>query len=342
MSKAVTRVVFTVNNYTGTQYENIKRFGIDSCKYLTMGKETGESGTPHLQGFLILKKKTRLSTITKALSAGGTAAYTAPASGSNSQAATYCQKDGVFFEHGTYPKGKGDRTDIKDFLDAVKRGADDEILADEHPACYAKYQRAKEALRTHVTKKRKLSALRDQYTNVSLRDWQKIALKKLMAQDSRKVTWVYDPVGNMGKSFLANYLLTVKGAYLVESGKRSDIAYAYNFEPIVVFDFTRSQEEQVNYSTIESFKNGRLFSPKYESGLKVFDSCKVLCLSNFNPDRSKLSADRWQVLEFPNWSPPSDQPPPRKKPRLERRQCEYGHPVNMCNCFNDSGLFFGD
>lgn len=298
MSKTVTRVCFTVNNYTNAHYEDLKTKGVELCKYIVIGKETGESGTPHLQGFLILKKKTKIKTVT-----GWIKGHTEPARGKNEEAANYCKKDGVFFEHGTYPKGKGARTDIAEFLDAVKRGADDLVLAEEHPDCYAKYQRAKENLRTVSKKKRNFAKMQEEYNGASLRPWQKITLKKLMEQDNRKVTWVYDADGNIGKSWLANWLYVNHGAYIIEGGKRADVSYAYNCEEIVVFDFTRSQEEQVNYSLIESFKNGRIFSSKYESSLKVFTPAKVLCLSNFNPDREKLSADRWQVLEYTGIEP---------------------------------------
>lgn len=313
MSHRARKVCFTVNNYSNQCWEALKHVGVESCKYMVIGKETSESGTSHLQGFCILKKQMRLSAVTKLLTCDNRIPHTECARGSNDQAADYCKKDGVFFEHGCYPKGKGSRTDIKDYLEAVKRGADDEVLAEEHPECYAKYTRAKEQLRNHLTKKRNFQQMKEAYSDAKLRSWQKIVFKKLSEQTDRKITWVYDPVGNMGKSWLANYLVAQHGAFLVEGGKRGDVAYAYNFEDIVVFDYTRSQEEQVNYSLIESFKNGRIFSSKYDSGLKLFSSCTVLCLSNFDPDRTKLSEDRWQVLEFPDWETNGE--PPKKKRR---------------------------
>lgn len=324
MSTKVTRVVFTVNNYSEAGYESLKAACLAKCKYVVIGKEVGEQGTRHLQGFIILKKQQRLSAVTTWIeAAAGKHPYTAKAAGTNNEASNYCKKDGIFFENGNMPTKKGERTDIKDYLDAVKAGADDELLSELYPACYAKYTRAKDQLRRATRKKRKLNEMRDNYQDASLRTWQRLTLNKLKSQDNRKVTWVYDPDGNIGKSFLANYLLAKENTYLVEGGKRADVAYAYNYEEFVVFDFTRSQEENVNYSTIESFKNGRIFSSKYESGLKLFNPAKVLCLSNFYPDKSKLSEDRWQILQF-NMDDPAE--PPRKKPRLSRNPCQYYFP----------------
>lgn len=359
--RATTRVCFTLNNYTNENWEALKTWGVDNCKYIVIGKEVGEQGTPHLQGFFIAKKQKRMSTWTNTIKKlTGKQPYTTPANGSNDQAADYCKKDGVYFENGAYPKGKGTRTDIKEFLEAAAKGASDIVLAETFPTEFAKYNKAADKLRTAHERANKFAEVQSKYSEAALRAWQTITIRKLLAQDDRKVTWVYDPVGNIGKSFLANYLVANHKAYLIEGGKRADVAYAYNYEPIVVFDYTRSQEEQVNYSLIESFKNGRMFSPKYQSGMKIFAPCKVLCLSNFDPDRSKLSEDRWQVLSGfktnNNDNPfrlsrkrsreqldndPADDYlfaedlPPAKKPRLSRhpvrthmRGCDGIH----CNC----------
>lgn len=314
MSALATKVCWTLNNYSEAMIEAIIEKIVPLCKYLVYGKEVGENETPHLQGFLILKKRTRMATLTKKFKeATGKDWHSEIARGTNHEAAIYCKKDGDFKEWGSYPKGRGSRTDIADFLAAVRDGQDDDILAEAYPDQWVKYHKAADKLRGALkTKKRKLE-LQEDYENCTLRPWQQITLKKLAEQNDRQVTWVYDPKGNMGKSWLASYLLQGGNAYIIEGGKRADIAHAYNYEDTVVFDFTRSQEEQVNYSTIESFKNGRLFSSKYESIMKIFKPAKVLCLSNFFPDKSKLSLDRWQILEFPD---PVNDEPPRKRRRV--------------------------
>lgn len=323
MSAKVRRAVATVNNYTESGYEGLKTWAVENCKYAVIGKEKGEEGTPHLQCFFVLKKNPRLSALTKQIEAAtGKHPWTDKANGTNDEAADYCKKDGVFWEHGVYAKKAGERTDIQAFFNAVKRGADDTILAAEFPKEFAKYHAASTKLKAahkHVNNKEKI---KKKFLEKPLRKWQKHALNLLEKQDDRKVLWIHDPTGNLGKSFLGNWMLANMEAFLVEGGKNADIGYAYNYEPYVIFDYTRCQEERVNYAVIESFKNGRLFAPKYESKLKVFESAKVICFSNFDPDREKLSQDRWQVVTYEGPHKRTWLELEAIKPQLKRTYCQ--------------------
>lgn len=53
---------FTINNYTEKDIEKLKRFEVS---YICIGKETGENGTDHLQGFVIWKRSYRLTGLKK-------------------------------------------------------------------------------------------------------------------------------------------------------------------------------------------------------------------------------------------------------------------------------------
>jgi hypothetical protein len=57
-------------------------------------------------------------------------------------------------------------------------------------------------------------------------------------------------------------------------------------------------KEFVNFHIIEAFKNGRMFSSKYQSSLRIFKPAKVVCFANFEPDWKKLSLDRWCCLDM--------------------------------------------
>ncbi|KAK3106199.1 hypothetical protein FSP39_014912 [Pinctada imbricata] len=60
-------------------------------------------------------------------------------------------------------------------------------------------------------------------------------------------------------------------------------AYAYQEEPMVVFDYVRDDAEHINYALLEQLKNGMLFSSKYQSRVKRFKPVKVCCFANFDP-----------------------------------------------------------
>ena len=96
------RWCFTLNNWTLIEYDLLIAFASTECSYLVAGKETGASGTPHLQGFFILNTRKRLTQLRQfPLFARS---HLEPARGTSVQASQYCKKDDAeAFEHGTLP-----------------------------------------------------------------------------------------------------------------------------------------------------------------------------------------------------------------------------------------------
>ncbi len=114
--------------------------------------------------------------------------------------------------------------------------------------------------------------LREKFVDFQPRPWQQELLTITTGlPDARKFYWYYDHRGNTGKSYFTDYLVGHHNAAVFTSGKMADIALAYKQEPIVVFDLTRTQADKMDhvYALIEGFKNGRLFSPKYDSQVKI-------------------------------------------------------------------------
>lgn len=286
----------TVNNFQECTVEDFKKETLIS--YGILGEEIGESGTPHLQGYLQLTKPQTISAFQKKLQKLGIKCALFIAKGTLEQNETYCTKeDGTIHEWGT-PKAAGTRTDLADIRDMIKEEKTDEDILAEYPGDWFRYRKSFNAYRKICENKKILNAIREEMKDVKLKPWQDKAISKLMNQDDRKVLWVIDPIGNTGKSFLSKWLAAMHGAFEITSGATKDIAFAYNRQEIVVFDFSRQKEDFVNYSVIEDFKNGRIFSPKYESATIRFKPAKVIVFSNWEPDKSQLSEDRWDIMRI--------------------------------------------
>lgn len=85
---------FTLNNtWDYGALNNVKNWS-----YLVAGKEVSDSGTKHLQCFVIYKTRTKFSTVKIQLPR----AHIERMMGTSKQAADYCKKDGEFEEYGVF------------------------------------------------------------------------------------------------------------------------------------------------------------------------------------------------------------------------------------------------
>lgn len=80
--------------------DDVKELG---AQYLTYGREVGESGTPHLQGYVYFKNPRTFGSLKKKINR----AHIEVRKGSHEQARDYCQKDGNFYEIGVEPQQNG-------------------------------------------------------------------------------------------------------------------------------------------------------------------------------------------------------------------------------------------
>lgn len=85
---------FTLNNYTDEEVEGIESW---ECKGVAFGKEVGESGTPHLQGFVHFENEVTL----KACRALSSRAHWERMRGSLAQNEAYCSKQDTLTIYGT-------------------------------------------------------------------------------------------------------------------------------------------------------------------------------------------------------------------------------------------------
>jgi len=131
--------------------------------------------------------------------------------------------------------------------------------------------------------------------------WQQRALDRLLAQNARQLLWVFSKKGNLGKSSFAEWIvLNYEGANFLENGSKKDLMYILKLKnemDFVIFDFSRTVEDYVSYDNLESIKNGRIVSTKYEGSVMILDyHPRVAIFANFEPEYSKLSSDRWDIM----------------------------------------------
>lgn len=140
-SKQVHRWVFTINNYSQDELSQLERLQGDArVTFLICGREVGESGTPHLQGYLELAARTRRNGV-RGLP-GLDRAYLEAAVGDFNSNVEYCSKGGdVAIRFGEGRPTQGSRSDLLAVESAIRGGADAATVCGDHFATYVKYHR---------------------------------------------------------------------------------------------------------------------------------------------------------------------------------------------------------
>lgn len=84
---------------------------------MVVGKEQGEQGTKHLQGYLYYDNARSFASVKKLIPK----AHIEAAKGSPAQNKEYCTKEGDFFELGDMPT-QGKRTDLNEIKKKIEEG----------------------------------------------------------------------------------------------------------------------------------------------------------------------------------------------------------------------------
>lgn len=239
---------FTFNNYTQENIEQLLSCFIGSAKYIFQ-EETGENGTPHLQGAVEFDTKCRPLEKIK-----------------------FTKK--IHWEK------------CKDWKASV--------------AYCSKEDTRTGKIYTNIRFPKPIKVIKELY------DWQKDLVDIVSKDpDDRTIYWIWDQDGNKGKSAFAKYLVVNHDAIIL-SGKGNDckygiVKYCENngvYPEIIIYDIPRTNIDFVSYEALESIKNGLFFSGKYESGQVVMNPPHIICFANSEPDTSKMSADRWKVINL--------------------------------------------
>lgn len=284
-----------------TYYSEIEpQFNEEEMHFLIWGRETcPTTGRVHFQSYVEFKKLKSYTAVRRDFFPGLATSALFVARGTAEENITYCSKDGNFQMFGE-PSRQGARNDLVIIKNRIQNGESlDDLMGDDD--CCEVIARHMAYFKEIYNKYRAgvgLSVLKDRLAGATLKVWQQRLVDIAGTDpDSRHVYWFWESVGGTGKTFIGNYLSAFHGAIVFTSGKVADIAHAYKLEPIVIFDLSRTQEDKLDavYMVIENFKNGRMFSPKYDSHVKVFAVPHVIVFANYPPDKTKLSADRWKI-----------------------------------------------
>lgn len=126
---------FTLNNYTEIEYNHLAAM---KPKYMVIGKEVGESGTPHLQGYIEFENARMMKGVKAEMKCDRV--HLEGRKGTAKQAADYCKKDGNFIEQGKISE-QGKRNDLKELTDKIVSGEKTvDQIALEEPTTYCKYR----------------------------------------------------------------------------------------------------------------------------------------------------------------------------------------------------------
>jgi|TARA_R110000751_G_C13780976_1_gene481027 hypothetical protein len=286
----------TLNNPDAKIDKEIEAFTKQDCfQYCIYQLEEGEKRkTPHYQMYIEVKETLRGSAIKKFFPT----AHIEKRRGSQNQAIAYCQKaesrKGSIIVYGK-PSVQGARNDLQELVAMLdKHSTWNECIRDAtiHPQL-AKYGSfAKEYFNS---KKSKRDGLR------MLHRWQEELLEVIKGEpDNRTVTWYVDVEGGKGKSEMTKELITQHDAIVMGGRGATDLyQYAQSKNKIVIWDFPRDMQMHEPYDAIEKIKDGY-----YTSTFRNPMFCQrdypahIIIFANYKPDESKLSADRWKIIEL--------------------------------------------
>jgi len=247
---------FTLNNYSEDEYIKTKEFCDLLCKNYRIGKEKGEKGTPHLQGFFQFKNQITFKSLKKKLSQISQGFHIEKMKGSIKDNIKYCEKEGNSVKPLTF-----------------KEKIIEDILNNEYNnVIWKKWQQDILDILDEKPDNRKINFIVDIEGNKGKSYLAKyIIMKKkgVIIADGKK-----DNIFNQICQSIENEIVP----------------------KIIILDVPRYNIEYLNYGCIEQIKNGFIYSGKYEGGQCIFPIPHVFIFMNTSPETHKLSKDRFNIV----------------------------------------------
>lgn len=290
--------MFTINNYA-PEDDPLQWVGRNGVSYVVYQKEKGSEGTPHLQGYCEVDKKKSLGGMKKLHSR----AHWDLRNGTQEQAIAYCTKRDETYVAGPWEAGtrfqskQGQRTDLEAACAvALEKGIPAAVK--EFPAEFSRYYKGIEYVVDTQLQEQIREEEAAEFDGAVLRPWQEDLLAKLQSPpDDRKINWYWESTGNVGKTWMARYLMTKHKATVLDCSKKADLMYMLKDHrgKVVVFNIVRSIDEQFMqhvYTCCEQIKDGLVINTKYQSRRIPLGKQHVVVFANIPPDETKWSSDR--------------------------------------------------
>ena len=237
---------YTINNYTEDHKELLSKI---DCVYVVYGIETGESGTPHLQGYIRYPTPRTMKSVIKSIPG----AHIEIKKGTCEQAITYCKKDGDVYERGEAPKTQAEKGDSnkrrhEEAFTAAQEGRFDDIPADLRTRYYGTYKKIRE---DYLPKPEPLTALQNE--------------------------WRYGPTGT-GKSRTAQEMYP--DAYLKKANTKWWDGYI-DQEVVIIDDFDK-YHVQLGYE-LKIWLDHYPFHAERKGSSSMIRPKKIIITSNYHP-----------------------------------------------------------
>ena len=265
---------FTLNNYTSEEVEHHSALDPRPFKYMLVGKEVGDNGTPHLQGYVVFPNAVRMASVKAVV---GSRCHVEVSKGNFEQNYKYCTKDGEFYELGDRPKlpkqkGEMEKKRYRDAKLAAEEGRFDDIDADIYLRHYSTIKR----IRHDKCLERKLHDTNEQHE------------------------WYYGPAGT-GKSRKARE--ENPDAYLKNCNKWWD-GYV-DQDVVIVDDFDQAHSVLVHH--VKHWADRYPFQAEVKGSAMKIRPRKIIVTSNYHPrdiwtDTRDLDPilRRFKVTHFPS------------------------------------------
>ncbi|AXH74083.1 MAG: putative viral replication protein [Incitativirus reperis] len=245
------RWCFTLNNYSEEQAESVKKI---ECKYIVVGKEVGESGTPHLQGYIEFVGAKRLGGVKKLLD---TAHWEGAKAGADKNQ-KYCGKENIWWESGE-PGKPGNRTDLSVIKKDMKEGASIRSMLETDKITTTGGLKFAESIAKYIEKKRDAKP---------------------------EVIWIFGESGG-GKSRLARTMVDMDDCY-IKAGSCSKWWDGYDgHKCLIIDDFRDSAWALLDILAVLDRYEHRV---EFKGGMRQLLATKIIVTSIHPPELCYINA----------------------------------------------------